>query len=43
MDSVDFGSIFTFTAIDIFSKEVSVKLYLSLTSYQGEDFFKLCF
>lgn len=38
MDSVDFGSIFAFTSIDIFSKEVAVKLYQSLTSRDGEDF-----
>jgi len=38
MDSMDFGSIFAFTGIDIFSKDVAVKLYLSLTSKDGEDF-----
>ena len=43
MDSVDFGSIFAFTGIDIFSKEVSVKLYKSLTSFDGEDFLRHAF
>lgn len=43
MDSVDFGSIYAFTGIDIFSKEVVVKLYQSLTSYDGEDFLKYAF
>lgn len=38
MDSIDFGSIFAFTGIDIFTKEVSVKLFTSLTSYDGEIF-----
>ncbi|MFH0979707.1 MAG: integrase core domain-containing protein [Candidatus Roizmanbacteria bacterium] len=38
MDSVDFGNIFAFTGIDIYSKEVVVKLYQSLTSHDGEDF-----
>lgn len=38
MDSVDFGNIFAFTAIDIFVKDVFVKLYSSLTSHDGEDF-----
>lgn len=43
MDSVDFGSIFAFTGIDIFSKEVVVKLYQSLTSQDGEDFLRYAF
>jgi transposase InsO family protein len=38
MDSVDFGSIFAFTGIDIFTKEVVVKLFTSLTSYDGAIF-----
>lgn len=38
MDSVDFGSIFAFTGIDIFTKEVAVKLFTSLTSYDGAVF-----
>lgn len=40
MDTVDFGYIFAFTSIDIFSKDVSVKLYPSLTSSDGSDFLK---
>lgn len=43
MDSVDFGQIFAFTGIDIFSKEVVVKLYPSLTSRDGEDFLNFSF
>ncbi len=43
MDSVDFGSIFSFTAIDIFVKDVFVKLYPSLTSKDGENFLHLTF
>lgn len=43
MDSVDFGGVFAFTGIDIFSKEVVVKLYPSLTSRDGEDFLHYAF
>lgn len=35
MDTVDFGDIFAFTAIDIFSKEADVLLRPSLTSFDG--------
>ena len=35
MDTVDFGDLFAFTAVDIFSKEVDVLLRPSLTSYDG--------
>ena len=38
MDTVDFGNIFAFTGIDIFSKDIAVKLYPSLTSEEGEDY-----
>lgn len=38
MDSVDFGEIFAFTAVDIFAKDVSVKLYPSLTAKEGLNF-----
>ena len=38
MDSVDFGEVFAFTGVDIFSKEISVKLYPSLTAKDGLDF-----
>jgi len=43
MDSVNFGQVFAFTGIDIFSKEVVVKLYPSLTSKDGEDFLHFSF
>src|SRR3989344_587317 len=32
MDTVDFGAIFAFTGVDIYSKEVNLKLYPSLTA-----------
>src|SRR3989344_6446397 len=38
MDTVDFGEVFAFTGIDIFTKEVAVKLYGSLTAKDGLDF-----
>lgn len=38
MDSVDFGEIFAFTGIDIFTREVEVKLYPSLTAIDGLSF-----
>lgn len=38
MDSVHFGMVFAFTAVDTFSKDVSVKLYPTLTSIDGKDF-----
>lgn len=38
MDSVDFGWVFAFTGIDIFTKEVMVNLYPALTSLEGLDF-----
>ena len=38
MDSVDFGWVFAFTGIDIFTKEVIVNLYPSLTSMEGLNF-----
>ena len=38
MDSVDFGEVFAFTAVDIFAKDVSVRLYPSLTAKDGLDF-----
>jgi transposase len=43
MDTVDFGQIFAFTGVDIFTKEVSVKLYESLTAKDGLDFLTLSF
>lgn len=38
MDTVDFGQVFAFTGVDIYTKEVSVKLYPSLTAKDGLDF-----
>lgn len=35
MDTVDFGDVFAFTGIDIFSKEADVILFPSLTSHDG--------
>lgn len=43
MDTVDFGQIFAFTGVDIFSKEVNVKLYPSLTAKDGLDFLRSSF
>ena len=43
MDTVDFGDIFAFTSVDIFTKEVSVKLYQSLTAKDGLDFLTFSF
>ncbi|MBM3209013.1 transposase family protein [Candidatus Shapirobacteria bacterium] len=38
MDSLDFGYVFAFTGIDIFTKEVLVNLYPALTSLEGLSF-----
>ncbi|MFH1863987.1 MAG: integrase core domain-containing protein [bacterium] len=35
MDTVDFGEVFAFTGIDIFSKEADVIMFPSLTSHDG--------
>ncbi len=43
MDTVDFGQVFAFTGVDIFTKEVSVKLYESLTAGDGLDFLRSSF
>lgn len=43
MDTVDFGQLFAFTGVDIFTKEASVKLYPSLTAKDGLDFLKSSF
>jgi len=42
MDSIDFGGIFAFTAVDIFSKEADVILAPELTSYYGAVFLDTC-
>lgn len=41
MDSIDFGGIFAFTAIDTFSRESDVVLRASLTSHDGYEFLKV--
>lgn len=38
MDTVDFGAVFAFTSVDIFSKDVAVGLYPDLTSHSGALF-----
>jgi len=43
MDTVDFGYIFAFTGIDIFTKEVEVNLYPNLTSSDGLNFLEYSF
>ena len=42
MDTVDFGGIFAFTAVDIFSREADVLLRPSLTSADGALFLDTC-
>lgn len=43
MDTVHFGCVFAFTAVDTFVKDVSVKLYPTLTSNDGHDFLSHAF
>lgn len=38
MDTVDFGRIFAFTAVDIFSREADIYLAPALTSFEGKNF-----
>lgn len=40
MDTVDFGEIFAFTGVDIFSKEVDILLAPELTAFYGYQFLK---
>lgn len=42
MDSVDFGEVFAFTAVDIFTKEADVVIRPSLTSLDGLTFLQVC-
>jgi hypothetical protein len=42
MDTIDFGDIFAFTAVDIFSREADVLLAPELTSEYGELFLDTC-
>lgn len=43
MDTVHFGMVFAFTAVDTFAKDVSVRLYSTLTSTDGKDFLEHSF
>jgi transposase InsO family protein len=42
MDTIDFGRVFAFTAVDIFSREADVYLVGELTSAQGKAFLHQC-
>ncbi len=42
MDSVDFGGLFAFTAVDIFSREADVLLRPALTAEHGAAFLHRC-
>jgi len=42
MDTIDFGNIFAFTAVDIFSREADVLLRPTLTSADGVIFLETC-
>jgi len=42
MDTVDFGNVYAFCAIDIFSKEADVVLRPSLTAIDGQGFLHTC-
>lgn len=43
MDSVHFGTVYAFTSVDTFTRDVAVKLYSSLTSTDGLDFLNHAF
>jgi transposase len=43
MDSVDFGEVFAFTGVDIYTKEAQVCLYSSLTALDGLNFLRYSF
>jgi hypothetical protein len=42
MDTIDFGKVFAFTAVDIFSREADVYLAPALTSAEGTNFLVRC-
>jgi transposase len=42
MDTIDFGKVFAFTAVDIFSREADVYLAPALTSAEGKNFLNRC-
>jgi transposase len=43
MDSVHFGTVYAFTSVDTFTRDVVVKLYPTLTSIDGLDFLNHAF
>jgi transposase len=43
VDTVDFGEVFAFVAVDIFSKESAVLLEPSLDAQAGQQFLRYCF
>jgi|SRR3954469_15041078 transposase len=43
MDTVHFGMVFAFTAVDTYARDVSVKLYPTVTSSDGLDFLNHAF
>lgn len=43
MDTVHFGMVYAFTAVDTFARDVAVKLYPTLTSTDGLDFLNHAF
>lgn len=42
MDTIDFGHVFAFTAVDIFSREADILLRPSLTAKDGLTFLESC-
>lgn len=42
MDSVDFGEVYAFTGVDIYTKETDVVLFPSLTSHDGLVYLETC-
>lgn len=42
MDTVDFGDVFAFTGIDIYTKEADVVVFPSLTSHDGLIYLETC-
>lgn len=42
MDTVDFGGLFAFTAVDIFTREADVLLRPALTAEHGSAFLHRC-
>ena len=42
MDTIDFGKVFAFTAVDIFSREADIYLAPAQTSLEGKNFLNRC-